>query len=52
MLNDIKENEIKNEIRVLRFMIGFIALVVMYIKFAVEYELEANNLLKLEISDS
>ncbi|SPR11524.1 hypothetical protein [Orientia tsutsugamushi] len=39
-------------IRVLRFMIGFIALVNVNNIYAVEYELEADNLLKLEISDS
>ncbi|KJW06966.1 hypothetical protein OTUT144_0074 [Orientia tsutsugamushi str. UT144] len=39
-------------IRVLRFMIGLIALVKFSDIYAVEYELEANNLLKLEISDS
>ncbi|KJV51661.1 hypothetical protein OTSGILL_2079 [Orientia tsutsugamushi str. Gilliam] len=33
-------------------MIGFIALVKFSDVYAVEYELEANNLLKLEISDS
>ncbi|WP_371218368.1 hypothetical protein ACA350_00980 [Orientia tsutsugamushi] len=39
-------------IRVLRFMIGLIALVKFSNVYAVEYELEADNLLKLEISDS
>ncbi|SPR12745.1 Uncharacterised protein [Orientia tsutsugamushi str. Gilliam] len=39
-------------IRVLRFIIGFIALVNVNNIYAVEYELEADNLLKLEISDS
>ncbi|BAG41212.1 hypothetical protein OTT_1754 [Orientia tsutsugamushi str. Ikeda] len=39
-------------IRVLRFMIGFIALLKFSDVYAVEYELEADNLLKLEISDS
>ncbi|XAF72260.1 hypothetical protein QU600_001887 [Orientia tsutsugamushi] len=39
-------------IRVLRFMIGFIALVNVNNIYAVEYGLEADNLLKLEISDS
>ncbi|KJV80667.1 hypothetical protein OTSUT76_1956 [Orientia tsutsugamushi str. UT76] len=39
-------------IRVLRFMIGLIALVNVNNIYAVEYELEADNLLKLEISDS
>ncbi|WP_371218384.1 hypothetical protein ACA350_07410 [Orientia tsutsugamushi] len=39
-------------IRILRFMIGFIALVNVNNIYAVEYELEADNLLKLEISDS
>ncbi|KJV55222.1 hypothetical protein [Orientia tsutsugamushi] len=39
-------------IRVLRFMIGLIALVDVNNIYAVEYELEADNLLKLEISDS
>ncbi|SPR13305.1 Uncharacterised protein [Orientia tsutsugamushi] len=39
-------------IRILRFIIGFIALVNVNNIYAVEYELEADNLLKLEISDS
>ncbi|WP_331851680.1 hypothetical protein [Orientia tsutsugamushi] len=39
-------------IRVLRFMIGFIALIKFSDIYAVEYVLEADNLLKLEISDS
>ncbi|WP_371222971.1 hypothetical protein ACA351_05415 [Orientia tsutsugamushi] len=39
-------------IRVLRFMIGLIALVKFSDVYAVEYELEADNLLKLKISDS
>ncbi|KJW03923.1 hypothetical protein OTSSIDO_0322 [Orientia tsutsugamushi str. Sido] len=39
-------------IRVLRFMIGLIGLVGVSNIYAVEYELEADNLLKLEISDS
>ncbi|CAM80991.1 hypothetical protein [Orientia tsutsugamushi] len=39
-------------IRILRFMIGFIALVKFSDVYAVEYELEVDNLLKLEISDS
>ncbi|SPR13811.1 hypothetical protein [Orientia tsutsugamushi] len=39
-------------IRVLRFMIGLIALVKFNDVYAVEYGLKANNLLKLEISDS
>ncbi|KJV99508.1 hypothetical protein OTSSIDO_0729 [Orientia tsutsugamushi str. Sido] len=36
----------------MRFIIGFIALVNVNNIYAVEYELEADNLLKLEISDS
>ncbi|WP_146696147.1 hypothetical protein [Orientia tsutsugamushi] len=39
-------------IRILRFMIGLIALVKFSDIYAVEYELEADELLKLEISDS
>ncbi|KJV54146.1 hypothetical protein [Orientia tsutsugamushi] len=39
-------------IRVLRFMIGLIALVNVNNIYAVEYELEDDELLKLEISDS
>ncbi|WP_371219829.1 hypothetical protein ACA348_09565 [Orientia tsutsugamushi] len=39
-------------IRVLRFIIGFIVLVNVNNIYAVEYELEADELLKLEISDS
>ncbi|SPR14212.1 Uncharacterised protein [Orientia tsutsugamushi] len=39
-------------IRILRFIIGFIALVNVNNIYAVEYELEADELLKLEISDS
>ncbi|KJV56508.1 hypothetical protein OTSKATO_0286 [Orientia tsutsugamushi str. Kato PP] len=39
-------------IRVLRFMIGFIALIKFSDIYAVEYGLEDDNLLKLEISDS
>ncbi|SPR04402.1 Uncharacterised protein [Orientia tsutsugamushi str. Gilliam] len=39
-------------IRILRFIIGLIALVKFSDVYAVEYGLEANNLLKLEISDS
>ncbi|KJV87486.1 hypothetical protein OTSUT76_1426 [Orientia tsutsugamushi str. UT76] len=39
-------------IRILRFIIGFISLVNVNNIYAVEYELEADNLLKLEISDS
>ncbi|WP_155729997.1 hypothetical protein [Orientia tsutsugamushi] len=39
-------------IRVLRFMIGLIGLVGVSNIYAVEYELKANNLLKLEIFDT
>ncbi|KJV72514.1 hypothetical protein OTSTA716_1915 [Orientia tsutsugamushi str. TA716] len=39
-------------IRVLRLMIGFIALIKFSDIYVVEYGLEADNLLKLEISDS
>ncbi|SPR15497.1 Uncharacterised protein [Orientia tsutsugamushi] len=39
-------------IRILRFIIWFIALVNVNNIYAVEYELEADELLKLEISDS
>ncbi|KJV90671.1 conjugative transfer protein [Orientia tsutsugamushi] len=53
LLNGVKKNEIKKmSIRVLRFMIGFIALIKFSDIYAVEYGLEADNLPKLEISDS